>query len=338
MTEEEKEDRNILFLYFKIAKMLHKNVKGKRCSYDIDNVISMFRREIRQHTKEDHLLLRSQSGNMYRCADFFYDSTLSSQNHVYYSHDRFFNKEFALFVQGKLPFNKLHRKEDSFEFEGNFYYKDLYFMYENKVYDKTNYCISENTGKLLDLRKDRECKNPFTGEYTRISLDDGTSFSNNLSKYHGFISVEVYNVMNNVASWLFPSMFTINGERFGYGWSLVLTEDELKNIEFKPTESHKKYFEDWARGISESTNLPLEEVKNTIRERLPSMCKFKIHVSNDFGKASSIAKRILRNVIKDRMFSDLSIFELREALKTCKKFIEDEKEVKKYVLEKGYIH
>lgn len=332
--------RNVLIAQYKALWALHNVLShnNKKENEEIStSMVSNLRRDIRLNTLEDTLQLRKDWHSSRKCYHFFKGSTMEYDNHVSYDNNEFFFNEFKRYIKGITTSNELHIKRWSFEHDGEFYNKDTHFLFEDKVYDKDTYQISETTGRLLNLKTDREFKiNTPEGQLEgKISLDDGSEFGS-FDKYDCLIRIEPNNNKNILPMWLLPSMFVTKNRRFGKGWSVNLNEEELLDMKFKPVEEHKNFFKTITEGSALCNNVTKEEAKGIVRNNINTMCKYKITLGNSFGKANTIAKRLLKRLIIGGLFSGLNIFELKEAIELIQKFFKDEKEVKKYVIEKGY--
>ena len=302
------------------------------------DIIRDLRRDIRIKINLDPLQARSAMRCESQKCRYFYRGSLAMDYRIRYSSSEYFKKEFIQFIKGIIPDDKLHYKQDSFEFEGNFYSNREYFLFQNHVYDKSEWKLSKETGQLLNMNTDREYHINIGDKKIKgkIELTDGTTFVNNMYDYDSLINVVTTGSMNEVPYWIPESMIVVNGKRAGDRTTISMREEDLKTVEFKPLPVHGDIFRAIAGELSRIQNEPIEKSLERVRTCFLAYNNYKIELGHKFGKANTIAKRLLKKLIQGNLFENMNYAQLVEALKMIKHFFEDEKEVKRYVAEKGY--
>lgn len=146
----------------------------------------------------------------------------------------------------------LKHKEDYFYFDGKFYLKDYHFLYNNKVYDSSIYFLYkgnvEKKSKLIQVFKlahwysgsgtSSEERKKLCEQYLKIPEDDYTDWVHSGNDIRICFSVNHPRPLE-VTSKFILSMFKIEGKRVVCnGWNIYRHWDNIKDLEFAPTQDH----------------------------------------------------------------------------------------------------
>ena len=235
---------------FASLKMIPKKMvasHGEKYNYDLKRAKRSLRDLIRKTTKADELPKSNGSAGWIRIG------SLNNNIYVNLLKQEYLPESIEMARKYSNP-EYLRNKERFFYFDGEFYYKNSHFLHNNKVYDSDVYFLHkgnvEEKKKLIQafkipywyqgngadrLEVEKRCE-----QYVKIPEDDYTSSVYNGNDVRISYSINDSNVTPlQLTSTFVLSMFKIEGKRvFSTSWNIYRSWNNIKDLEFAPTQDH----------------------------------------------------------------------------------------------------
>lgn len=217
----------------------------EKYNYDLRQVKRYLRGLIRKTTKVDELPSSTSSAGWIRIG------SLNNNTYVNLLKQEYLPESIELARKYSNP-EYLRSKERFFYFDGKFYHKDSNFLHNNKVYNNCTYFLYkgnvEKKSKLIQVfrlpywyrhnnevtsEQEKQCE-----QYVKVPEDDYVGFT------HSGNEICISYTVNHprpfeVNSRFILSMFKIEGKRvICDSWNIYRHWDNIKDLEFAPTQDH----------------------------------------------------------------------------------------------------
>lgn len=334
--ELSEKNRDLIASYYKamfafrksLAKKTQKDYYTKEAA---QSAVRALRENINYLFGIDKLQARQNCGFVKKSSAFFYGNASDKYpDYVIFTNDFFFKEEVKKFIRGEIDRLDLHPKESYFEKDGKYYRKTDFFCHNGEIYNKKEFKLSSDGTRIINLKKEMEFEIFDSRKDIKgvITLDDGTEFTTE-ETVSPILGIRISENNRYLPSWLITSMFSFNGKRRGKGYPpIFLNEKDFDNIEFKPTKQQLELLDNISESLSKND---VCSDKDSCKRYLLDTIKFNIYEEYGFGSCRKTSKRILNKCLQGKLFSNLSIYELKESLKTIKMFLVPEEEAKNYV-------
>ena len=218
---------------------------NEKYNYDLKQTIRCLRNLIRKTTKVDELPSSTRSAGWVRIGN------LNNNIYVNLLKEEYLPESIEMARKYSNP-DYLRNKERFFYFDGEFYYKDSYFVHNDKVYDKGEYFLYkgnvEKKSKLIQVFRipywyrhtnevtsehEKQCE-----QYVKVPEDANIGFTDSGNEICISYTVNHPRPLE-VNSRFILSMFKIEGKRvISDSWNLYRHWDNIKDLEFAPTQDH----------------------------------------------------------------------------------------------------
>lgn len=235
-------------LFTSLKTIPKKMVAGydEKYNYDLRQVKRYLRGLIRKTTKVDELPKSNGSAGWIRIGN------LNNNTYINLLKDEYLPESIEM-ARKHSNQDFLRNKERFFYFDGKFYYKVSNFLHNNKVYDKNVYFLYkgnvEKKSKLVQAFKipywyrhnngevtselEKQCE-----QYVKVPEDANIGFTDSGNEICISYTVNHPRPLE-VNSRFVLSMFKIKGKRvISDSWNLYRHWDNIKDLEFAPTQDH----------------------------------------------------------------------------------------------------
>lgn len=308
---------------FGAVKLLHNLSTHREVKSDIRDLRLM----IKNKTKVDPL---DPQGRTFwgRKRPFFMEGSM------YYSKAYLFNKDVYwidnwLEAKRNADSNLLKDKNIYFRDGNNFYKKDEYFKAKDgKIYSREEY--RERDGIAYSLKQSREVclvykeKDQFSYQYDVkkyvITCNEGEEFAEFSGRfrlipvnYPSFYLRDSEYGIRYLDREFFSTMFKVGNKRIRNEVPSMLKED-IAQLEFAPTESHKQVLRDILKDFKEYPNI--EQFVNETLEYIRKGCEFEVKMYEDWRYRKQVKKKIIHNLCDNWKYGGLQAIKVLKFLST----------------------
>lgn len=310
------------------------------------NYLRSIRKMIRNLENKDPLEYRSGCGRQ-KCCEFLMNSIEGYDTYTFNPESYWVDEFLKAMKEERHP----RRKDVYFRLGDNFYTKKDYILKDNKAYSKTEFAINDN-GDLVELSKCLKLHSFYHGDHYSTNHnfettnwmmsegDDKLECMNRPPMGSYPVKIAFFENYENVGYYgrfidpnFFYTMFRFGNKRYFYrdtsttgSAPFYLTVEMLKEIEFAPTEEHKRIWKDlyeksmWYRKQNNRSSIPRIDAASA------NTCA-KIEYDNSVVKSSAIKDKVIRAICDDNRAYSLSIssalkrlYALKELYKTEEKY------------------